>query len=394
MKAIVVDISGKVEIYDKALFEAMEEEIQSGEENISLTLMLPFQESKVACKSTKKLLNIVPGRYKNSTALWKRRMKGIEGILNYIFVILYVKIHSVDVLHLQWLPFLEFNGIEIRIIRLLKKLSPKTKLVLTIHNVYPHNMSDAAKESYNSRFREVSSWIDAFIVHTNTSKSDVVREFDLNPEQVYVCHHGVFAPKNVTLNTGLRKDDKLHILQFGGQSYYKGTDLLVDAVCDLDAAHKAQIETHIVGAINHDFLDELKKKDKDSVIKWKPSFLADDDLHKEINDADIIVLPYRAISQSGVLLLSIYFEKIIICSNLPSFVETMNDDLGADLYNSLFFESENVASLRKLLIHYIDKDVDESAVRERIRLLKDKYSWKSSAISTLTVYKTLTQKCS
>ena len=75
----------------------------------------------------------------------------------------------------------------------------------------------------------------------------------------------------------LRKDGILHILQFGGHSYYKGTDLLVDAVCGLDEEIKKQIETHIVGGISLSFLTELKAKDIDSIITWKAYFLNDED---------------------------------------------------------------------------------------------------------------------
>ena len=143
------------------------------------------------------------------------------------------------------------------------------------------------------------------------------------------------------MSFGNRKDGKLHILQFGGQSYYKGTDVLVNAVCGLDEERKAKIETRIVGGISQSLLEELKTKDKDSIIKWKAYFLDDEELHQEINDSDIIVLPYRAISQSGVLLLSINFGKLIICSDLPSFMETMRGEEGNELDGCLFFKNED-----------------------------------------------------
>ena len=175
-------------------------------------------------------------------------------------------------------------------------------------------MSDEPKKVYNERFQEACSLFEAFIVHTKISKADVIKEFGLNADKVHVCCHGVFEPIGITISPECRKDGKLHILQFGGQSYYKGTDLLVDAVCNLDEERKKRIETHIVGGISKSFLDELKAKDADSIITWKPYFLSDEELYQEINAADLIVLPYRAISQSGVLLLSIYFGKLIICS--------------------------------------------------------------------------------
>ena len=373
MKVILLDISGKVINYDLALYEAIKKEAKDA----SVSFLAPGYG----------LLSLIPKKWQYSENIVKRLVKVVEGLLNYVFTCIKVACEKPDVLHLQWLPFMEVVGWEIPILRCLKRLSPKTRLVLTIHNIYPHNMSDERNKVYNERFRKACSLFDAFIVHTKISKSDVIREFGLNADKVHVCCHGVFEPKGITISSEYRKDGKLHILQFGGQSYYKGTDLLVDAVCGLDEERKKRIETHIVGGISQSFLDELKSKDADSIITWKAYFLSDEELYQEINAADLIVLPYRAISQSGVLLLSIFFGKQIICSDLPSFKETMQGDEGDSLDNELLFKNEDATSLQNLIVRYIDGKIDEEAVGNRVHHLKSLYSWQSAAKATLNVYK-------
>ena len=372
MKVILLDISGKVVNYDLALFEALNKE----SEYISIEYYIPSHG----------LLSLIPKKWQYSLNIGKRVVKVVEGLLNYAFTCVKVACSKPDVLHIQWLPFMEFVGWEFTILKCFRWLSPKTRLVLTIHNVYPHDMDDVRKRSYNERFRKACSLIDAFIVHTKISKEDVIREFGLSAEKIHVCCHGVFEPKGITISSDFRKDGKLHILQFGGQSYYKGTDLLVDAVCKLDEERKKRLETHIVGSISQSFLTELKAKDIDSIITWKAYFLTDEELYQEINAADLIVLPYRNISQSGVLLLSIFFGKLIICSDLPSFKETMHGDEDIGLDDSLFFKSEEADSLRELLKKYIDGSIDEEAVRKRIMHLKSQYSWQSAAKATMKVY--------
>lgn len=373
MKVILLDISGKVINYDLALYEAIKKEAKDA----SVSFLAPGYG----------LLSLIPKKWQYSENIVKRLVKVVEGLLNYVFTCIKVACEKPDVLHLQWLPFMEVVGWEIPILRCLKRLSPKTRLVLTIHNIYPHNMSDERNKVYNERFRKACSLFDAFIVHTKISKSDVIREFGLNADKVHVCCHGVFEPKGITISSEYRKDGKLHILQFGGQSFYKGTDLLVDAVCGLDEERKKRIETHIVGGISQSFLDELKSKDADSIITWKAYFLSDEELYQEINAADLIVLPYRAISQSGVLLLSIFFGKQIICSDLPSFKETMQGDEGDSLDNELLFKNEDATSLQNLIVRYIDGKIDEEAVGNRVHHLKSLYSWQSAAKATLNVYK-------
>ena len=371
-KYYIEDISGKVENYDLALYDAIKKEANDA----SVKFFAPGYG----------LLSLIPKRWQHSNDIIKRLVKVAEGLLNYAYTCIKVACDKPDVLHLQWLPFMEVVGWEIPILKFIERISPKTRLVLTIHNIYPHNMSSERKKAYNARFRKASSLFDDFIVHTKISKEDVFREFGLRAEKVHVCCHGVFEPKGVTISSEYRKDGKLHILQFGGQSFYKGTDLLVDAVCGLDDERKKRIETHIVGGVSQSFFDELKKKDVDSVITWKAYFLSDEELYQEINATDLIVLPYRAISQSGVLLLSIYFGKLIICSDLPSFKETMQGEDGNSLDNDLFFKNEDADSLRNLIVRYIDGKVDEEAVRKRVNHIKSLNSWQSAAKATIKVY--------
>ncbi|MCF2604300.1 glycosyltransferase [Parabacteroides distasonis] len=386
MKVLSIDITGKVSIYDNALFASLLAAVTKEDEWTGLT---PYRKVSNVSQWKKRLFCLIPEQKAHAHGLLKRSLKAMECLLNYIRLLALIRTYRPDVLHLQWLPFLEVNGWEVSILRWMRRLHPQMKMVLTMHNIYPHNMGEDRKRHYNVRFRKASDLIDAFIVHTRISKAEVVREFGLNPMRVHVCCHGVFEPKAVTISSEYKRNGKLHILQFGGQSYYKGTDLLVDAVCGLDDDRKKRIETHIIGGIGESFLSELKGRDKAGIIQWKPYYLSDEELYQEINAADLIVLPYRAISQSGVLLLSIYFEKLIICSDLPSFKETMQGDEGDVLDDVLFFKSEDVRSLRKLIMRYVDGNVEEDAVRKRVQHLRSLYSWESAAKATWDVYHSL-----
>lgn len=372
-KYLIVDITGRVWQYDQALVGAIDG-ICSDED---VRLLLP----------RKGLISFIPKKYEFSEYKIKRIARVFEALINYIYIVLVLTFSHIDVLHLQWLPFLEINEWEIPLLALMRKVAPRTRIVLTIHNVYPHNMDDNAKKKYNTRFRKACYYIDAFIVHTEISKQEAIREFGLSEEKVTVCCHGVFVPKNVSIKQEKRDSKKYSILQFGTQSYYKGTDVLVDAACGLSEKENKRIEIRIIGGIKSDFLEKMKAKDINNAITWRPHYIEDIELFEEINNSDLIVLPYRAISQSGVLLLAIYFEKNIICSDLPSFVETMRGKESKDLDDSLFFKSEDAENLRNLIRRYANRTIDEKAVKARINHLKQLYSWKNAAISTLCVYR-------
>ena len=122
MRYYIEDLSGRVERYDEALVSAIQQ--------------LVSRESVKMLRPGKGLLSLVPRKYKNSENVFKRFTKAAEGLLNYVYTLVMVACKKPEVLHLQWLPFMEVNGWEIPILKCFKKLSRKTQLVLTIHNVH------------------------------------------------------------------------------------------------------------------------------------------------------------------------------------------------------------------------------------------------------------------
>ena len=154
--AYIVDLSGKVPLYDEALYNALKAL------PFDCRLLLPSEG--LAC--------LIPKKYKSSTSKIKRLLKLFEGLVNYLIVISVVIVKHPDILHFQWLPFLEFCGVERYVLKIMKILSPNTSFVLTVHNLYPHNISNTQKKSYEKRFMTVSKYLDSFIVHTEVSRKE------------------------------------------------------------------------------------------------------------------------------------------------------------------------------------------------------------------------------
>lgn len=378
MNYLLVDLSGKVNNYDKALYDALKHELSEGKS--SVRLLIPGHG----------LVRLIPKKNSQTEFIIKRLVKVLEGLLNYFYLLLLIFVKRIDTIHLQWLPFVEVVGIEKYILSLVHVLSPRTKIILTIHNIYPHgvkNISDGGKLKYKKRFREVCTKIDGIIVHTESSKNEIINEFGFNSDIIQVIHHGVFVPNDIAQNSYESKSDKYVILQFGLQTYYKGTDVLVDAVNLLSESYRKKIDVRIVGSVGDSYLQELKSKDLHSIVHWKTYFLPDKELCEEIKNSDVLLLPYREISQSGVLLLSIYFEKSMICSDLPSFVETIHGDQDDSLDNDMFFRNETPESLCELLKRHINGNVNNEMIKQRIKHLKALYSWENAAKATVLFYK-------
>ena len=380
MRVFVIDISGKVLFYDQALCNAL------AYENVSEVFFVATDISKYCSECNShviSLLSLVPRRYKNSDCLLKRAVKAIEALLNYMYLLHICRRRKPDVVHFQWLPLLEVSSFETVFLRLIRKVLPRTRLVLTIHNIYPHGFCPDEQIKYKKRFIQASSFFDGFICHTDISKREVVGQFGIDENCISVVHHGAFEPDLSGIKCEPDKE-KTRLIVYGNQSPYKGTDILIDALSKLSPAYRNRIQLSVVGQIQPQYYVALREKGAGLDINWMPSFVDDRTLNQEIVNADIIVLPYRSITQSGVLLLALYFRKIIVCSDLPSFRETLEG-----YPSNLFFEAGSIEGLKSVIERILDHQTDNERALEVIDKLREKYSWESAAKKTINVYKTI-----
>lgn len=378
MKVYIVDISGKTVNYDMALFKA----IRDCESSSDVKLLISNAPKDLKDGDVIKLLSLIPARFYNTEFIIKRALKAFEGIINYIFLCFVCLFKRPDIVHFQWLPFLEVTSVERCFIRIMKWFSSKTRFVLTIHNVYPHNVNDKAKEKYCSRFKRVASCFNNFIVHTDITKKEVIDDFGLDDKKVSIVHHGIFIPKDYVSSLWKKKvGEKWNLIMYGNQSYYKGTDVLIEALKYLSEDIKSKIKLTICGDIQKSYYEQLKSVETGVELKWIPSFVESKKLYSMIDEADIILLPYREISQSGVLLLALYFKRPIIASNLPSFRETLSG-----FTDEMFCEAGDPISLANVISCFIKGNVDINKQLALINELNIKYSWQESAKMTFVTY--------
>ena len=139
-----------------------------------------------------------------------------------------------------------------------------------------------------------------------------------------------------------------------------------------------------MGRFEKKYLNTFNEVAKQNRIIINPKRISNKELYEKISEADYLIYPYRHISQSGALLLGLYFNKIIVASNLPQFIETLNE-----FKQEWFFESDSPDSLATLLQKLLTGKIAVSDELEIIANLKEKYSWDNVAKSTLSMYKSL-----
>lgn len=384
MKIVISDITGRTLNYDYALCDAISERMDKTD---VVEFWGPDREHNDKLK-VRSFGSIVPSKYKTSTNTVVRLLKAFDTILAYIKILLWVIKEKPDVFHLQWFPFLSLGttgaSIDMFFMKMIRKCSPQTKGVFTIHNMCPHGMSENDRAGYNPIFTKVLSLFDHYVVHTEKTKEEVIDAFNLKEEKVSLVYHGVFKPKGVVFERKQWDYKNVKLIMYGSQNWYKGTDVFVEALSLLHADVKKRIHVTICGSIDQEISSKCNAINTGCDIDWMSYYLEDDLLYQKISESDIIILPYRRISQSGVLLLAIATKRLIVTSNLPTFKETLKG------YNDeMFFESEKPQSLASLISKYVKGELDRDNVLRILESLEELYSWGESAKKTINIYKTI-----
>lgn len=377
---LIIDVSGKVLNYDYALCKAL---CETGNSEIVLAAHLHDK-----CKysgSRFKLLSLVPASYQSDSGEIKRLVKAVEGTVNYILLLFYIIFKRPDVIHFQWFPFMEFSSFEIPIVRMIKCLSRKSKILLTIHNVFPHSANEIQRNKYKRRFLKMDTMIDRYIVHTESTAKEVHHIYGIKDNRVSIVPHGIFKPNYHYKQSSVERKSPKTIIFYGVNRRNKGGDILIDAVKQLPEEYRKSVRVVMAGKTSEGYLKELQEKAKGIDIEFKPTYIPDQELYQMIDDADYIALPYREISQSGVLLLALYFRKPLLISDLPSFKETLNG-----FKPEMFFENGKADEMCKLIVRLLKGDIDTQKELQVIERLNTEYSWEKSASKLVAIYKQMT----
>ena len=215
-----------------------------------------------------------------------------------------------DVVHLQWsrLPFFDRG-----LVAQLKKAG--VKVVHTVHDVEP--LYEGAADM--SGLGRVYQNCDALIVHTEANRRDLLERYPaIDVHKVHVIPHGPLqaedSPAGATRQTARSflgiPDDARVVLNFGSIKPYKGLDLLVSAV-PMVAQSVPKTYLLLAGrpAKPADAPDLSALKRRGIAHRADMHFIANKDAWSYYMAADVVALPYRNITQSGVLLSSMAFAR-------------------------------------------------------------------------------------
>ncbi len=252
------------------------------------------------------------------------------------------------------------------------------KVVYTIHDV----ISNLEKNTQNKwLINFVLKFSDKILTHNHFSKQQIQDLFDYHDDDIGIIPHGNYIPfikleKNQEFSRqylGISKNKKV-LLFFGMIKRIKGLEILLSALEKVIKLHP-DILLVIAGKTwegNFKIYQEIIDKynlNRFCIVRNK--YIPSNDVNHYFAAADLVILPYKRISQSGVLMMAVSYQKAVLTSDLPPFKEVLSNDK-----TGFLFQSENIDSLANKIIQIFNEDELLKTVSEAgYELIDTAYNW-------------------
>jgi D-inositol-3-phosphate glycosyltransferase len=301
------------------------------------------------------------------------------------------------IFHILWNN--KFEMFDRTLLTLFYKLLRK-RIVLTVHNV-----NAARRDSKDSRLNRLTLRIqyrlaDHIFVHTESMKLELREEFGVQEVRVTVIPFGI---NNAVPNTSLSRseakqrlgiqDDRKAILFFGRITPYKGLEYLVSAFQQILARHD-DYRLIVAGRPENDcqkYWGAVQERIHEDVrrgrVLLRADHIPDHETELYFKAADVLVLPYRQIYQSGVLFLGYSFGLPVLVSD----VGALKDEI-VEGKTGFVFKSEDSVDLATTIERYFASDLFANlhSRRQQIRDYAAKqHSWDIVGQITMGVYEDL-----
>lgn len=267
-----------------------------------------------------------------------------------------------------WLPF--FAPAFGTIARQVRKKSPRTKVVAILDNLIPHE-----RRPFDLPLaRYFANSVDSFIAMSRSVEADLK---EMKPEAP--CR---FVPHPVYPQFGERMDktearkqlgmdpDGRVLLFFGFVRDYKGLDVLIEA---MPAVHeKTGAKLLVLGEFysgKDRTIAQVKDLGVEDSVILHDEYVPDEKVGLYFSAADVVVLPYRSATQSGIVPIAYQLERPVICTDVGGLAEIVPHER-----TGLVIPPENSSALRDAIVRFYEENFEEP-MAAAARIEKEQYSW-------------------
>lgn len=259
-------------------------------------------------------------------------------------------------LSLQILKFLRF----LILIKLAKLLN--YKIIWFAHNVLPHNYKSLNLEINARKF--ILKNFDYIVGLAKNTKEDLIINFGTCGKCYIAGQHGnyQYIYESPGQSSECFSTKKIKILLPYSASEYKGHRKFLQDVASLKTKNIILV---IAGTIDAEIKDIISKSSIDTCFIYEDG-IPHYEIPRLFNQVDIVALPYKKITTSGMYFLAVTYGKPVIAPKNSFFNSYISPD------NGLQYEIDSVESLKNCF-----NMIDGGYVfnMEKINAQREKYQW-------------------
>lgn len=254
-----------------------------------------------------------------------------------------------------------------------KKLRKKSvKVAILIDNLVPHEKSFL--DSWMAR--RILARADHVITMSKSVSADVqAHRPGMKISTLFHPLYEIYQSNHTKAEARARLNLPDHpiVLYFGLIRPYKGLDIMIKAL----GAIKNELDDYtalILGEAYEDsqkYVDLIKSQGISSYTIFRNEFITDDELPLYFSAADVLVLPYRTATQSGIVGIALQMDRPVIATRVGGLGEYIQE--GETGY---LVEPENPEALGQTILRFFLQG-DQERMIENIKATKSQYSTKS-----------------
>jgi glycosyltransferase involved in cell wall biosynthesis len=322
--------------------------------------------------------------------------KVVRVLVYYLRLIVYAATAKPKLFHILWNN--KFAILD-RTLLMLYYRALRKRIILTLHNV------NAGRRDGNDNFvnrltlRIQYLLADHLFVHTEQMRKDLRKSFGLPDANVSVIPFGINSTVPNTDLTSSEARQRLEltgshkvVLFFGNIAPYKGLEHLIDAMALL-TQRSADYRLVVAGRPKNcqAYWEEIQRRLSNPVLRSyvteRIEYVPDADTEIYFKAADVLVLPYTHVFQSGVLFLGYNFGLPVIASDVGSLKEDIIEGK-----TGFVCKPRDPVDLSKCIETYFSSELyrELDTRRQDIKYFAAKtYSWTTVGEITQSVYKKL-----
>ena len=368
MKVLMIDGGGFSPPYDFCLASGLESI------GIRVDLLMP-QEVVRDWRNPDAIPNSSSSR---ARSMMYRLAKGSRYLATLLDAERMIRRGAIDVVHMQWLAFSPADR------AFLKSIRGRVRTVYTMHNTSTFHEPASGIQGLGKR--EAYKLFDKVIVHSEYSLTSATASGVARKDQLACVPHGAFDYYRELSTVARDESAKMELLFVGSIKHYKGLDVLVESLaylCEmvprgtwhLTVAGKPSISTE-------NLRRRITELGLDDSVTWRLRHQSERELANLFSSSHLVILPYREIDQSGVLLAAIGMGRAVLATRVGAFPEIL-DQIDPDL----LIPPEDPTALAKALARLIKQPslINHQELLMQ-RLADGELGWKSVAEKTLKVY--------